>query len=153
MAEPGLQAELLTQVPPAHDSHDQPPGMPAQTPVQQAGAAHRSSARQANRGTFQRMLAQRQQEESEYAAFERAAEARMKHGKRPWASSCAPPQQLSVLPAAAATGSTAGTDGSVAVKKRRGRPPKPRPPEAPKQALMGEQMCIPCDCCYTLCIL
>jgi hypothetical protein len=28
----------------------------------------------------------------------------------------------------------------VTVKRRRGRPPKPRPPEAPKQALMGKHM-------------
>lgn len=136
MAEAGLQAELLTHVP----SGPEHPDTPSQAPTQQSGAAQRSSARQANRGTFQRMLAQRQQEESEFAEFERAAEARMRHGKRPWAGSCASAQQLPALPAAAISGVNAATDGLVAVKRRRGRPPKPRPPEAPKQALMGKHM-------------
>jgi hypothetical protein len=106
---------------------------PSQASSQQSEPVQRSSARQANRGTFKRMLAQRQQEELEYAEYERAAEARMRHGPRP-----APhPAQPAAAPAAAA-GCTVDADGMVVVKKRRGRPPKPRPPEPPKPTLMGK---------------
>jgi hypothetical protein len=96
----------------------------------------RSSLRQANRGTFQRMLTQRMQEDQDYAAYERAAEARMKRGvKRPAPQQATPP---AVTPAAAAAAAAGGPDGVAVVKRRRGRPPKPRPPEAPKPPLMGE---------------
>lgn len=105
----------------------------AEPPSSQAPAAQRSSARQASRGTFKRMLAQRQEEEQEYAEFERAAEARMWHGYRP-------PPQPPVTPAAQGLGGcSVGADG-VVVKKRRGRPPKPRPPEPPKPPVMGASM-------------
>lgn len=126
--------------------------VPEQPPPQEAAPCptQRSSLRQANRGTFQRMLAQRLQEDQDYAEFERAAEARLRRGKRP-----APhPEQPAVAPAAAAAaGGGLGPDGGVVVKKRRGRPPKPRPPEPPKPRLMGTLMgqisavvSAPCDC-------
>lgn len=98
--------------------------------AQQAVTPQRSSLRQANRNTFKRMLQQKQQEEQEFALFERTVEARLRRGKRPAPSSPPPP------PAAAAA--AAGEDGVVVVvKRRRGRPPKPRPPQPPKPLLIG----------------
>lgn len=127
---------------------DTPDGQPCVLPTlcqaspQQSEPVQRSSARQANRRTFKRMLAQRQQEELEYAEYERAAEARMRHGPRP-----APHTAQPAAAPAAAAGCTVDADGTVVVKKRRGRPPKPRPPEPPKPFLMGES----CVCTTWLC--
>jgi len=100
--------------------------------AQQVVTPQRSSLRQANRNTFKRMLQQKQQEEQEFALFERTVEARLRRAKRPAPSSPQPP---------VAAAAEAGEDGViVVVKRRRGRPPKPRPPQPPKPLLIG--MCV-----------
>lgn len=100
----------------------------------QPATARRSSLRQASRGTFQRILAHKQREELEFAEFERATAFLMQRNKRraPQAAVAARPLQ------ACSDKTTGGCDVEVVVKRRRGRPPQPKPPELPKPPLVGE---------------
>ncbi|KAF6266559.1 hypothetical protein COO60DRAFT_3827 [Scenedesmus sp. NREL 46B-D3] len=85
---------------------------------------HRApSKRQAHKGTFTRILQHQHEEDVAYAEFEAAVRQGSKRGsKRPAAAQAQPPQ-----PSTAPNQLAVHEDEVVVIKRKRGRPPKPRP--------------------------
>jgi hypothetical protein len=101
--------------------------------------AHRApSKRQAHKGTFSRILQHQHEEDAAYAEFEAAVKRGSKPGSKQQAAAQA--QQQQQQPVAVPAQPAVAEGGVVVVKRKRGRPPKPRPliPIPTRPLLYGE---------------